>query len=316
MTTFLFNSHAYLVLEANRLQGEPVYLETPNGHRCGIIKRDIPGRNVFDAVSVYGYPDIDLLSPGESFENDDTLLRELFQAAKEHKLVAGFLRLGLAQDVGVSSDLAARSIRVGSSVCVDLRRDREEIFQSFRPRLRSQLRNGAEFDIAPSKDINTFHRLYSENMVRLDAHDEYFFSEQYLEDLLKIEGAGLVIAEDDQGAVAGALTISHGNALYYHLGATGDRGLTSSPLRSVIAYLCQENAHKKHDILVLGGGMGGADDSLMRFKRGFSKQTKPVSALKVIFDEKNYRNLVSGAHQNLFEGYFPHYRAPRQPEGN
>ena len=67
-------------------------------------------------------------------------------------------------------------------------------------------------------------------------------------------------------------------------------------------------------VMHLGGGVGSADDSLLRFKLGFSPLRHGFSTLRVVIDEPEYRRLVA-AHGGVLDpesrsGFFPAYRHP------
>jgi hypothetical protein len=69
--------------------------------------------------------------------------------------------------------------------------------------------------------------------------------------------------------------------------------------------------------LHLGGGVGGSDDRLLQFKRGFSELTFPFLTLRMITDPEKYRELTALSAQaanvpveeRLHSEYFPAYRA-------
>ena len=68
-------------------------------------------------------------------------------------------------------------------------------------------------------------------------------------------------------------------------------------------------------VLHLGGGLGGAPDSLFAFKAGFSKARHPFRTWRVVVDEDRYRELTRAAQPGLaaadVPGFFPAYRRPR-----
>ena len=69
----------------------------------------------------------------------------------------------------------------------------------------------------------------------------------------------------------------------------------------------------------LGGGVGGTDDRLLSFKRGFSPMTFPFFTLRLITDPEKYRTLTALSasavavplETRLQSAYFPAYRTPR-----
>ena len=68
----------------------------------------------------------------------------------------------------------------------------------------------------------------------------------------------------------------------------------------------------------MGGGVGGSNDRLLQFKRGFSPLLFPFSTLRLVTDEEKYRELTArraqAAEVSVEEvsggDFFPAYRAP------
>lgn len=314
-----FNSLEYLELEAERLEGTPIQIANGSGPMISLVARPIPGSTLRDGISVYGYPDLDQREPISAQVEADRVLEALRSAEATRGLTSVFFRLGFEQQVESPSNSAlASKVHVGDVVAVDLQRDWADILGSFRPNLRSAIRKkGDGIDVARSDDIAAFHSMYSDNMARVGARGEYFFSLDYLQRMLGLPGARLFLTEDAEGPLAGALILSHGDMLFYHLGATSDRGLPRSALRFVLSEVMRQHANGPYRRLVLGGGFGGDNDSLLQFKRGFSKEMHPVFALKVMLDADAYSTLAgSDGSSDPFEGFFPAYRDPKRAESS
>src|SRR5690606_32485258 len=153
--------------------------------------------------------------------------------------------------------------------------------------------------------VEAFHEIYSENMARVGASDHYFFSLDYLRALCEIDGVEYHLIGRDGGLAAGAITIQQGKTLFYHLGATAQTHLVNGPIKILLADIIQKNCQKDIEKMVLGGGLGGADDSLLRFKLGFSKKLLQIFALQTIFDRSTYERLCEG---HAASNFFPRYR--------
>lgn len=307
--TNVFCSDDYLELEAGRVGGVPVRSKPHEGFEFSLIKRPIPGTGHFDGTSVYGYGEINRGRPGVNI--DKKQMHFFAEECRNAGLVSAFFRLAPGQTIDLPEDVCAAVQKIGPTVAVDLQLSWTEIFQSFRPRLRSQLRGSQGLTFEESDSAATFHEIYTENMARLGAEAHYFFSRDYIEALLKINGVCLLLASDAHGPVSGAITFQHNGNVYYHLGATSDRGLTVSPLKNVLAKLIEINAGGPFRKLFLGGGLGGENDTLLRFKRGFSKDMLDTSMLKIVFDKDAYAELsMQNSREICFAGFFPHYRKP------
>lgn len=302
-----FNSAAYLELEAERLHGDPLLIAEPAG-ALGLIMRRIPGTESRDGVSVYGYPDLDQRCSVTAADTS-AILDVLRRAAARHDLVSAYVRVGVTQSIDLDgAEGSCRIQQVGDVVVVDLNQSADEIFRGFRKNVRYDLRRAKPLAIGPSDDIKAFHGIYTENMERVGARGEYLFSLEYLRRFVNLEGATLVLADDGASVVAGALLVQHGDTLFYHLGATATRSLVDSPLKSLLGWICGEYS-RRLSMFVLGGGLGGGDDSLLRFKQGFSPTMCPVYGIKAVFNSEQYREL-SGfvSNEDPFAGHFPSYR--------
>nr|WP_256478357.1 GNAT family N-acetyltransferase [Notoacmeibacter sp. MSK16QG-6] len=181
----------------------------------------------------------------------------------------------------------------------------------YRKQLRYDLRRGHDLRIERSDDAAAFHHIYTENMRRVGASAIYHFSADYLAALCSLPGAELWLAHDAEGVATGGIFLRQGEITYYHLGATADRAIAASPLKHLLHNRIATLAMSGSTRLVLGGGRAGADDALLRFKRGFSRLTVPVHALRVILDPKSYARLSGLPVQPPpANGFFPTYRAP------
>lgn len=302
----VYNSDSYLELEATRLRGEVVRLQDT----VSLVGRKIPGSGDMDLMSVYGYPNLYPEGAMVSGPDLDNLLENFALEGQSENYITAYLRLGVGETLATPSN-AARAVLadVGEIVFVKLDRNYADIFAGYRKQLRYELRQAHTFTFEQSSDVKTFFEIYSQNMKRVHAHDDYFFELSYLTSLCSIDGVQLRIACDEKGPVAGAVIISHNNRLFYHLGATTDRALEGSPMKYLLNDIINEYAGGPALEMILGGGLGGKNDSLLRFKRGFSKDTYDVNALRIVLDIHKYSLLTKSAEaKNLHLGYFPAYR--------
>jgi len=313
-----FNEPEYLELEAIRLDGSPLMI-THGNQRFQVIQRPIRGTSHSDGVSVYGYPELGSPRIGGGNDSFAQTVEHLRAAARSAGLASIFYRIGLSQDLTGHIDPTYACLqKVGDVVVINLKQSPEQIFQSFRKQIRYELRNSEPLKITTSDDVDDFYDIYTENMTRLNASETYFFSREYLSRLIAMNGTNLFVAKENEALIGAAITVKHGNSLYYHLGATAGFALHRSPIKSIIWSICQVYAHSGIEHLVLGGGLGGRDDNLMRFKKGFSKLTMESFSLKLISDVDLYRSLSGMVAEEpiSFEGFFPRYRDPSFPSGS
>jgi hypothetical protein len=182
----------------------------------------------------------------------------------------------------------------------------ERMHRHHRRVVRKALAAGVEASaqLAP-ESLEGFVALYRQTMERQEADDFYFLPPEYwraLETTLR-DHVVLFEAGDD----AKLLCLHAPPWLHYHLGASSDAGRrlgASTLLFLEAARWAQELGYTRFH---LGGGVGGARDSLYEFKLRFDPGGEVEAATgKAVHDEEAYRSLA-GPEAGL-DGFFPAYR--------
>jgi hypothetical protein len=160
-------------------------------------------------------------------------------------------------------------------------------------------------------DLAEFVAVYEATMRRAGAGDFYLFGEDHWRAL--IAGVPLVLVEvrRDGELVAAVLGMGAPPWLHYHLGGSTEdgRGLGASHL--ALLALARWGAANGYDILHLGGGVGGGEDSLLTFKRRFAPSgLVPAAIGKAVHDPEAYERLTGRARGDV-AGFFPAYRSSR-----
>jgi serine/alanine adding enzyme len=151
--------------------------------------------------------------------------------------------------------------------------------------------------------LGSFASLYERTMAEKDATGFYYFPAEYWEALAGHEWLVLFEAVTDHGVTAALLGLASKPWLHYHLGASERSGGANNLLFLEAARWAQAEGYERFH---LGGGVGGADDSLLQFKLRFDEGGLIESAVgKAIHDETRYRELGGKG----FDGFFPAYRA-------
>ncbi len=156
-------------------------------------------------------------------------------------------------------------------------------------------------------------------MAAVGASPYYLFDRPYFEGLRDELGSGLqlFVAEHDGEVVAASLFLHHGDFLQYHLSASDpdSRDLPASKL--IIDAARKWGVQVGAKILHLGGGVGSQEDSLWRFKKGFSDRRHTFSVWKHVVSPELYEELIAKRARRLgvpsrelsASGFFPAYRA-------
>ena len=183
----------------------------------------------------------------------------------------------------VSVDLAIRSDPLGTDAPQPPTGHREGARQGYVAR------------VDPGFDrFGEFKRIYRATMARRSAAAFYLFDDAYFDRLRDALGdrLHLVVVEKNEVVAAAGLFVETDGIVQYHLGAP-----TRSPSRGAVeaadprGLLLGGEARQPH--VHLGGGVGGAADSLLYFKARVSPLRHPFRTLRVVLDEAEYRRLVA-----------------------
>ena len=182
----------------------------------------------------------------------------------------------------------------------------ERMHRHHRRVVRKALSAGVEAtaQLAP-ESLAGFVALYERTMERQEAEDFYYFPPEYWRALETSLRGHVVLFE--AGDDAKLLCLHAPPWLHYHLGASSDAGRklgASTLLFLEAARWAQELGYTRFH---LGGGVGGARDSLHEFKLRFDPGGEVEAAIgKAIHDREAYRRLSpDGAG---YDRFFPAYR--------
>lgn len=249
-----------------------------------------------DAKSPYGYA-----SP--LFAGDpagrDACARAAAAAAREAGLVAAALRLHplLAPAAGELFPEAAPVAR-GDAVVVPLGGSLDAVTAGRKSQLRADIRrlrrDGWTSEMRGREALADFVPLYAATMRRLEAAEIFHFPTRYFDALADALGDRLHVAlarspEGDVGAAA--LFTTCGGIVQYLLAGTSDRQAAVAPSKLLLDHAVAWAHGRGERIVNLGGGRGGATDSLFAFKARFSPHRRPLVDLAVVFDPDRYAAL-------------------------
>ena len=278
-----------------------------------------------DATSVYGYCGPVASSAALPAEVVAKFHEGLARMLAGQRIVSVFSRLHpLLEQRDLLAGLG-ESRPAGQTVSIDLtlapETQRAQYSGTYRTRINKLLRNGVTCTLdREQRHLTEFAEMYHETMRRVHAHGSYFFGADYFTELSReLDGRlQLFVAELDNELIAGGLFTLCDGIVQYHLGATRDAFLRLSPMGLVIdtarAWGTAEGARVCH----LGGGVGSKEDSLFKFKAGFSDRRhrfetwRWVTAPEVYsrLNEQRTRLNELGGLVPVSPDYFPAYRCP------
>lgn len=285
-----------------------------------LIEKPLPhgsGLNEFsDVSSPYGFAS-PVFDPGPpSQERMMTMARLLLEVGHELHLVSAFLRLNpLDKGQATAWVGVGNVVREGPVVIVDLQQTEEEIWRTTRSTVKSEIRRlkreGYRLVVDREDLFPQFVLAYRETMDRVNASPFYYFSNEFLDATARLPGFHLLSVVSPRGAVAAAGMFSlSGSDSHYFLGGTRDDYTALSPAKLLLHEARLWAKSSGATWLNLGGGLGGAEDGLYRFKAGFSQGRGVYETVRIIFNENTYWRLLRKTPNTTdhVSSFFPAYR--------
>ncbi|MBR8834766.1 MAG: GNAT family N-acetyltransferase [Stigonema ocellatum SAG 48.90 = DSM 106950] len=302
----------YAALEAKRMKsvaqailvqdGEKVLFLPYLLRRCDdVFHEDLKASEIFDVLSPYGYAGFLLNQAGvENLEFIDLAMAQLTQTFKDRRICSAFLRLHPILNPRFDEVYRSQSCEIHSeTIAIDLKLTEAEIWQQTRPEYRNKInknkRAGFAARIAPlNQHLHDFIDVYTETMDRVGASQSYYFSHEYFLHFVEAlkESLHLCIVELDHQIVCAGLFTECCGIVQYHLGGTRNEFLKNSPNTLMFDHVRYWAKERGNEIFHLGGGVGGAKDSLHHFKAGFSQKRYNFPLIRLITDQEKYTYLV------------------------
>jgi hypothetical protein len=287
-----------------------------------LIKRVIPNTSYYDLTSVYGYAgpisNVKFNTLTDSFLSN--LKKSLLGYMKQEHIICLFSRLHPLIDQSSIIEKFGGSVVSGKTVFISLDKPIETQRSNYRKGHLDNIislrnKNISFKDAITDDDIAEFVNIYTENMQRLNASDEYYFNHQYFKQLVhsnEFAGQLLLLYLDDKPIAGGVFTYSN-NIIQVHLLATKTDYLHDSPTKTLIDEVSCIGRARGMKYLHLGGGVGGKNDSLFYWKAGFSPSYLTFETWRIINDLVAYNQLAyehsgSGGNSDEKSDYFPLYR--------
>jgi ribosomal protein S18 acetylase RimI-like enzyme len=310
---------AYVALSARQMGGQPRALYVADGQRTmllPLVVRGIPGGGQ-DATSPYGYP-----GPIGIGTDDPTFLRVSLAAGRQvlHDagLASAFVRLHPLLNPTPPEGVGT-VVRHGETVSIDLTLPTDDLWAQTRLGHRQNISRAVRLGFVARMDdewrhLESFKRLYRETMERRSATPFYFFDDAYFDGLRDALGErlNLCVVEDDGAVAAAGLFVETNGIVQYHLSGAADAYLAVQPTKLLLHFVLGWAKARGNQVLHLGGGVGGNNDSLLHFKGGFSPRRHLFATLRMVIDEREYGRLVEARDPRLDPGvrggFFPAYR--------
>jgi hypothetical protein len=327
----------YVRLDSERSQAQPRAFLARSGdeelfvpyllRRCDrLFPESTVGDNVYDVVSPYGYPGL-LLSDAarNSPEFARQAMHQLSETLREQGVCSAFFRMNPLLSDGVCQLFPEGFFAVaGETVAMDLTSSETELWKGIREGHQWTINKCKKLGFAPRmvslrEHIERVMEIYRETMDRVGANDSYYFGADYFARLAEMpDRVHCCVVEWEGQQAAACIFLERCGIVQAHLGGTRSSFLNKSPFHLLLYHAAGWARSRGNRYLHLGSGVGGANDRLFQFKRGFSRLLFPFLTLRLITDDGKYRELMTHRAQaanvpveDLTRlDFFPAYRAP------
>ncbi|HSP16250.1 MAG TPA: GNAT family N-acetyltransferase [Thermoanaerobaculia bacterium] len=257
-------------------------------------------RSLFDFETPYGY------GGPLSTSSDPAFLGAAWNALEGHcsrrGIVCGFIRFHpLLENHRWVHSRSVTVVNDRQTVVLTLSKERDRVLADYSPDTRRNVRKGEKAGVKISvhtdaASLKVFACLYAAHMKELDAHDDYLFGEGYFNAVPTLgNGAWRVYLAERQGEVlGGALILLSGRWAHYHLSSSLKAHNAFAPNAMLRHAVTMDLLGKSQERLHYGGGRtAAADDSLLRFKGGFSPERAAFHFGGLICDPAAYEAICS-----------------------
>lgn len=301
--------------------GEPVlfvYEEGEDFIALPLIKRAIAYTKLCDFTSSYGYSGPVSNKPIENLSYDliENFKHSFLAFMEDNQAVSVFSRLNPFSNQFLLLEKLGGVKANGKTLYIKLKHSLEDQRSRYNRRLIRQIRQlrnrGYSVKFAETQEeITIFSKMYIENMKRVGAHPNYFFDEKYFSSLLKCSDfeCKLMLIYDGNEIICGAIVIWVASVMRNHLSATKESHVHFSPSKLLTEEISLFGRSLGIEYFHLGGGVGGKEDSLFKFKSSFSNQLLEDKIWCFIADENAYNLLVKEKNIDVNRNFFPLYRS-------
>jgi hypothetical protein len=307
----------YARIDARLTGSSPLaFWYTDRGHvwLLPLVLRPIPDSPLCDVASPYGYPGP--VSDTTDPEFWSRAARAMTELLRKEGIVTAFVRLHPLLPAPIAAlDSAGTVVHHGQTVSMDLTLATDDMWRQTRRTHRKHINQSHRAGVTVVMDdwgrFDEWLLTYHENMRRVGASAYYFFSGQHLAGLHDALGGRmhLALAEVGGETIGGTVFFEHDGIMQAHLQSVrDDHRLHADKL--LYDTVRRWGAERGNDVYHIGGGLGGADDSLFFYKAGFSESRHEFHTWRVVADPDAYAGLVGhgvpGAGSTT--GHFPPYR--------
>lgn len=318
-----YHTSSYSKLELLEGNKEPVLLVASIDDdfiAMPLVIRKIPNSDLYDCTSAYGYCGPISNLPSESVPRQLIVYfqHKLQDFFLERNIVSAFSRLHPLINQSVFLNGIGRIKSINETVSIDLKLPEQQQLKQYRKSCKSeinQLRKDGFYvtEATTENEVENFIVLYHERMKKVEAAPQYFFTNEYFNTILnnRCFKSKLLLAKINDEIAAGAIFTLTNKFMQYHLAVSQEEYRHNAPMKLILDEARKIGISLNISYLHLGGGVNGRNnDSLFRFKSGFSDFRHIFQVWQLIINEDKYSYLTDlfKIDREKNQDYFPLYR--------
>lgn len=251
-------------------------------------------KEYYDIQGAYGYNG--LLASTDTPEFIAAFWKEFDNWCQDIDIVAEFMRFHPLLNNQLLASPQMKTFYSRHTVALDLTDDdiwMHQISSKNRNMIRKAEKEGVT--IVESNDYETFRKLYDGTMTNLNAEDYYFFPQAYYDEYKQSfkDTSVLYFAMFNGKVIAGSMFMFSEDYGHYHLSARDREYSRYAANNLILWYGIQKAKERGCKWFHFGGGTTGEDDdSLLKFKKEFSKTLCEFWIGKRIHNQKVYDQIV------------------------
>ena len=251
-------------------------------------------KEYYDIQGAYGYNGLIASTVDAGFIAD--FWKEFDAYCQENDIIAEFMRFHPLLNNQLLASPQMKTFYSRHTVALDLTDDdiwMHQISSKNRNMIRKAEKEGVT--IVESDDYETFRKLYDGTMADLHAEDFYFFPPSYYEEYKQTfkDNSLLCLAMLDGKVIAGSMFMFSDDYAHYHLSARDREYSRYAANNLILWYGIQKAKERGCKWFHFGGGTTGEDDdSLLKFKKEFSKTLCEFWIGNRVHNQKVYDQIV------------------------
>lgn len=283
------------------------------------FKEKIKRKEYFDIITPYGYGGIDIINKPTK-ELEKYFFGKFNDYCIQNNIISEFIRLSPLNNNNIYYENENYEILpISKTVYMNIQND-EQIWSEMESRCRNTIRKAQKSELKieigyNKKMMDEFQEIYTETMKRDNAEEYYFFDRSFFDIYYKNmeQNSIIVTAYKEEKAISSSLFIYSNENAHYHLSGTLTEYLRLGANSLIIYEAAKKLSSLRCKRLHLGGGYGGDDSPLLKFKKSFSKnELLDFYIGKKVYNKEKYRELVKiREKEENFDSnskFFPLYR--------